>query len=339
MGSLYLDLKLVLRQLLKSKGFTVTAVLMLAFGIGATTAIFSIVEGVLLRPLPYADPDRLVVVGDHLAGTHWGEGGSGAPVTAPEIGTYARETHVFESMGGYAFTSFELAGAGEPAQVSAMRMTAGMFPTLGVAPMLGRVFSEQEDRQGARMAVVSYFTFRNRFQGNRAVLGTKILLDREPYVVIGVMPKGFEFPVMTGMLNRNEVWVPMSFTADELTHAGDWNYVLQARMKPGVTVAEAQRDAERVAQEIMRGFKSSMASVHIDAVVVSRKEMLLTEGETAVADVVLCGGGGAADCVRESGGAAAGEGDWAAAGDGGYGWRWGRRRRTCCGRRCWRAWC
>src|SRR5271167_4076615 len=106
MQKLLSDLKFAFRQLLKSPGFTATAVLMLAFGIGATTAIFSIVEGVLLRPLPFADPGRLVILGDHLNGTEWGQGaGSVAPVTAPEIRTYERETRAFASMGGYSLVA------------------------------------------------------------------------------------------------------------------------------------------------------------------------------------------------------------------------------------------
>ena len=122
----FLDLKFTFRQLRKSPGFTVTAVLMLAFGIGATTAIFSIVEGVLLRPLPFPDSDRLVELTDRLQGADVGGNGE-VGVTVPDIRAYTRDTHSFAALGGYQFAGYELSGAVEPAQVSASRLTAGVF--------------------------------------------------------------------------------------------------------------------------------------------------------------------------------------------------------------------
>jgi hypothetical protein len=135
-------LRIALRHLLKSPGFTTAAVLMLALGIGATTAIFSIVEGVLLRPLPFPHPERLVVLSDILQG---GNGESG--VTAPDIRAYRRDTNSFEALGGYQPAGYELSGIGEPAQVDAARMSGGVFPALGVAPLMGRFFTQQEDDQ------------------------------------------------------------------------------------------------------------------------------------------------------------------------------------------------
>ena len=123
MSTLLLDLKFAFRQLRKSPGFSLTAVLMLAFGIGATTAIFSIVEGVLLRPLPFPEPDRLVVLADRLQAADIGGNGE-AGVTVPDIRAYTRDTHSFVSLGGYQFAGYELSGKGEPAQVNAARMTA-----------------------------------------------------------------------------------------------------------------------------------------------------------------------------------------------------------------------
>ena len=125
------DIRYALRQLRNSPGFTLTAVLTLAFGIGATTAIFSIVEGVLLRPLPFADPGRLVILGDAIEGAGMELNPS---VPAPEFVTYARDTHGFSSTGAYQQTGFELSGAGDPEQINATRLTASIFPTLGVSP-------------------------------------------------------------------------------------------------------------------------------------------------------------------------------------------------------------
>jgi len=259
------DLRFALRQLVKAPGFSITAMLMLAFGIGATTAIFSIVEAVLLRPLPFRDSGRLMVLGDKLEGVKF----EGVGVTVPDIKTYTRETHGFSALGGYQFSQYELSGSGEPAQVNAARLTAGVFRALQVQPQLGRVFTTEEDEQRVQVAVLSYGSWVERYHRDPKVLGTKILLDRKPYIVIGVMPRGFEFPLVPGQLNRAELWVPMSFRPDELTTAAasNWSYQMVGRLKPGWTPQQAQADAETVAQEIMRGYPAMMASLHITAVV------------------------------------------------------------------------
>jgi len=262
------DLKIAVRHLLKSPGFAVTAILMLALGIGATTAIFSIVEGVLLRPLPFPHSDRLFVLSDILQGTNFGGNGE-AGVTAPDIRNYMRDTQSFTSLGGYQGNGFELSGIGEPAQVNATRMSGGVFPALGVQPLLGRYFTQQEDDQHQQVVVLSYATWQTRFSGDANVVGKKILLDRKPYVVIGVMPRNFEFPLVPGHLNRSELWVPMSFAATELGSAGEsnWSYSMVGRLKPGVTAAEAANDANRVAQETMRAYPPFMAGLRIHPVV------------------------------------------------------------------------
>ena len=245
------DIRYAIRQLLKAPGFTATAVLTLAFGIGATTAIFSIVEGVLLRPLPFADPSRVVVVGDLIEGTEF----NSPSVPAYESLLYIRGTHSFSSMGAYQQTGYELSGAGDPAQVSASRLNAGVFTTLGVSPLMGRVFTQQEEDGREQVAVISYQMWRSRLHGNAQILGTKIQLDRKPYVVIGVMPREFEFPLVPGQLNRSEFWVPMSFTQGELENGkGNWNFQMVGRLKPGISPAQAQQDAQGVAQEIMATF-------------------------------------------------------------------------------------
>ena len=268
MQKLLFDLRFVVRQLAKSPGFAITAVLMLAFGIGATTAIFSIVEAVLLRPLPFPDSDRLMVLSDRLAGVNLG-GNNEVGVTVPDIRAYTRETHGFSALGGYQGAGFELSGNGEPAQVSAARMTAGAFSALAVNPMLGRFFTVDEDEHSQQVVVLSYPAWVNRFHRDEQILGTKILLDRKPYVVIGVMPRNFEFPLYSGQLNRVELWVPMSFRADELTpQAGaNWSYQMIGRLKPGVSAQQAQSDADTVAREIMRGYPAMMANLRISALV------------------------------------------------------------------------
>ena len=277
------ELRIPLRHLLKSPGFATTAVLMLALGIGATTAIFSIVEGVLLRPLPFPHSERLVVLSDIL------QGGNGeAGVTAPDIRAYTRDTHSFEALGGYQPVGYELSGVGEPAQVNAARMSCGMFPALGVAPLMGRFFTQQEDDRFEQVTVVSYTLWRSRLHGDSHVLGTKILLDRKPYVVIGVMPRDFEFPLVAGHLNNSELWVPMSFTEQELTTgAASWNFATVGRLKAGITAAEAQSDAERIARETMRGYPPFMSSLRIQAVVRSLHEQTVAQARRLLRTLFL----------------------------------------------------
>lgn len=272
------DLKLVFRQLRKSPLFAVTAVLMLAFGIGATTAIFSMVDGVLLRPLPFPNSNQLVTLGDQVSGTGWGERDSG-PVTGPEVVAYTRDTHSFQSLGGYGLVRFELSGIGEPARVNAARMSAGIFSVLEVPPLLGRVFTAQEDEQNVQIAVLNYSTWKSRFDGNPQILGTKILLDRKPYVVIGVMPRNFEFPLVPGRLSHSELWVPMSFTPQELSPEAEssWYLHMVGRLKTGVTPAQAQSDAEQVAQQTMRNFPPDAANFHIRAVVYPLRQITVLE--------------------------------------------------------------
>jgi len=169
MTSLYRDLKIAVRHLLKSPGFAITAVLMLAVGIGATTAIFSIVEGVLLRPLPFPEPDRLMVLSDVLQGVNVGGNGEDG-VTVPDIRNYMRDTHSFSSLGGYQGAGLELSGVGDPAILNATRMSGGVLPALGVQPLLGRVFTQEEDDKHQQVAVLSYATWESRFQGDKNVL-------------------------------------------------------------------------------------------------------------------------------------------------------------------------
>jgi predicted permease len=267
------DTRYTFRQLRKSPGFAATAILMLALGIGATTAIFSIVEGVLLRPLPFPDPERIVVLGDVLEGpqcaacTH-------ATVTAPDIRNYMRDTQSFAHLGGYQPTNFELSGSGTPMKVNATRMSGEVFAALDVAPLLGRAFTQQEDKEHQSVAVLSYSMWRSRFHSEAAILGSKILLDRKPYTVIGVMPRNFEFPLKPGHVDQTELWVPLSLRPEEFLagQAASWNFRMVGRLKPGITPAQAQSDSEHVARETMHSYPAYMRSIRIHAVVTPLRE-------------------------------------------------------------------
>jgi putative ABC transport system permease protein len=273
------DLRLVWRQLRKSPGFAITAVLMLAFGIGATTAIFSIVDGVLLRPLPFPGASRLVTLGDQLSGGRMGENGDPGWVTTPEVVTYQRDTRSFESLGGYTYLSYELSGIGQPAQIVAARMTPSVFSVLRVAPLMGRVFTPEEDTRKAHVAVLSYASWNSRFNANTRVIGTKIYLDRTPYTVIGIMPRDFEFPIDTGRLDRCELWVPVSFSAGELSpeQEANWNFLMVGRLKPGVSTTQTQDDAQLVAAQIMRNYPSDLSTIRIRPVVYPLHEITVMQ--------------------------------------------------------------
>jgi putative ABC transport system permease protein len=262
MEFLFQDVRYAVRQLFKSPGLTLTAVLTLSFGIGATTAIFSIVEGVLLRPLPFPNQAQLVTLGDTLEGVPYGASVPG--VTAPGVLAYMRDTRAFSSLGGYTSTTYELSGRGDPAQINAARLTASMFPVVGVSPLMGRAFTQQEDESSQQVALLGYQSWNSRFHADPHILGQKILLDRKPYEIIGVMPREFEFPLVPGQLNRSELWVPMSFTQAELIQgAGAWAYNMVGRLKPGVSPAQAQEDAVTAAQEIMRNFPPALSNRRI----------------------------------------------------------------------------
>jgi putative ABC transport system permease protein len=262
------DLRFAFRQLRKAPGFTLTVVFTLALGIGTATSIFSLVEGILLRPLPFSKPDRLVLLGDHIGG------GQNTPVTAREIGTYARTTNAFSSTGGYIMLRYEVSGGAAPEEIPAARFTAGVFSTLGVQPVLGRVFTKEEDEGHQQLAVISYALWLNRFHRNEHVVGRPIVLDRKVYTIIGVMPRDFEFPLEPGRLDQAQLWVPMSFTPEDLADAsaGLWGYHMVARLKDDVTVAQAAADADRVAQQIMRDFPVSLSAIHIKGDVTPLRE-------------------------------------------------------------------
>ncbi len=282
------DLKIAVRHLSKSPGFSLTAVLMLALGIGATTAIFSIVEGVLLRPLPFPHPDQLVVLADTIQGAQVG-GNDEAGVTGPDIVNYTRDTHTFAALGGYTFAAYELSGIGDPAQINAARMTPGVFAALAVEPLLGRVFTPQENDDHQQVAVLSYSTWQSRFHGDAGILGQKILLDRKPYLVIGVMPRNFEFPLVPGHLNRSELWIPMSLRPEELNGGAQasWSYGMVGRLKPGVAPAQAREDADRVAKETMRNYPAFMASLHIAPIVRNLHEDTIAQARPLVRTLFL----------------------------------------------------
>jgi predicted permease len=245
------DLRYAARTLRAAPGFALIAIATLAIGIGATTAIFSIADATLLNPLPFPQPDRLVSVHEVVPIIV----DRPIRVTAPDLVDYEEQTHAFEALGGWQPRTYELSGGRESERVDGERVTASVFRVLQVAPAMGRAFTDDEDRDGAPVCVISDGLWRRWFGADPNVLRRDVHLDRVAYRVIGVMPRGFDFPLRgtTDHEKTADVWVPMSFTPRERqARADNWSYNAVARMKPGVTIAQASADVNAVAQHIVR---------------------------------------------------------------------------------------
>ena len=230
-GDLAQDLHYGLRMLVKNPSFTIVAVLALALGIGANSAIFSVVNTVLLRPLPYKNPGRLVMLWEEAM--HLGFP-KNTPSPANFIDWRAQNT-VFEAMAAMVERSFNLTGVGEPERFDGRRVSANLFDLLGVQPQLGRAFRAEEDKPGSRVVILSNGLWQHRFGGDPRVIGQAVSLNGESYTVIGVMPGSFQFPT-----RRDQLWVPLAFDAKEAASRGNHFLEVIARMKPGVTLQQAQ---------------------------------------------------------------------------------------------------
>ncbi|HEY2468034.1 MAG TPA: ABC transporter permease [Terracidiphilus sp.] len=257
--STWADVRFALRQLRKSPGFTTIAILTLAIGIGGMTAVFSVVDGVLLRPLPFSNPGQLISLHEWIR-----EDPHDFNVTAPDVLIFQRESKAFSGVGAYIGAGFDVTGAGAPFHAASERVTASLFPTLGIDPLLGRTFTQKEDDNAVPVTVISYSLWRERFQSDPEILGKTIDLDRRPYTIVGVMPRDFEFPLDAGRLSRRDLWVPMSFTSTEKNSEGEnYDYGLVARLRPGVSAAQAQVDVDRVIAMIQPGYATISSGLHL----------------------------------------------------------------------------
>jgi len=200
----------------------------------------------MLRPLPFQDSGRLISLHERFE-----QDSHELRMSAPDVLTFQRESEAFSGVGGFIASAYELTGAGAPFKARAERVTSSVFPLLGIEPLLGRVFTQQEDDTASAVTVISYALWKERFHSHADVLGTTIDLDRRPYTIIGVMPRSFEFPLDAGRLSHRDLWVPMSFTPVEKKSEGNnFDYNAIARLKPGITMAQAQQDVDRIVKEI-----------------------------------------------------------------------------------------
>jgi putative ABC transport system permease protein len=229
------DLRFAARMLLRNPAFTIVAVLTLALGIGANTAIFSVVNAVLLRPLPYAHPHELVTLRSYNS---W-----------PDLYDIQQQARSLEKIGAYANWQFDLLGNGEPEQVQAALVSLDLFDTLGVAPAFGRIFSTADDQPGTtRVVVVSHGFWQRKLGGDHGVIGRAITLTGNTYTIAGVMPAGFRFP--TG---EAELWVPFRAGYPEAAQArGVHMQYAIARLKPGITRQQVQSELDSIAQSLAR---------------------------------------------------------------------------------------
>lgn len=247
--TLHQDTRYAVRMLRKSPGFTTVAVLTLALGIGANTAIFSVVNAVLLSPLPYSDPDRLVLVKEVLPSFST----TPVDVSAPDVRQVRKLNHSFEDVAGFRGWGMDLASGDGAERVYANRVSSSLFTELGVQPMIGRNFTEDEELPGQDVVILSYNLWQRQLGGSREILGQVVRLDRKPYTVIGVMPKSLVFP-LPGMSAGNvaDIFVPLALTKGELEDVGDnFDYGVIGRLKPGIDLAKANADLEVVAQGVL----------------------------------------------------------------------------------------
>src|SRR5215470_18345288 len=243
-----------IRTLKKSPGFTAVAVITLALGIGANTAIFSVVNAVLLQPLSYPNPDRLVEL------EFGGEDGNNDIASIPKFNVYRQQTRVFQSTTAYDFAGpgINLTGGDRPEQVKGIHASAGYFDVFRAPVALGRVYAEEEDRPGGpRVAVISSGLWRRRFGGDATILGRTIELSGDVYEIIGVLGPGFKSDPPA------DIWLPLQANPNS-TNQGHYLRAA-ARMRPGVTLEQAQAALKQAAEEFRRKFPGPLMDAHESA--------------------------------------------------------------------------
>jgi len=251
MNNLFQDLRYGFRLLSKNLGFTAVVVLTLALGIGANTAIFSVINAVLLQPLPFAEPDRLVTVWNVNTKT----GGDGVQVSYPDFNDWRAQSQSFEKMAAFRGRDLTVTGMGEAFRLRGATTTSDLFPLLGVTPRLGRTFTPEEDRAGNHSAILSDTLWRTRFKADPNAVGRTISINSQSYTIVGVMPPKFAFPISTDPV---ELWIGAAVDnegAGALTNQrGNHAIEVIGRLKPGVTLAQAQSEVSRITDALQKQY-------------------------------------------------------------------------------------
>jgi predicted permease len=289
LADLRLDVRHAGRMLLKNRAFTAIAVLTLALGIGANTAIFSLVHAVAIRPLPFPDPDRLVVIWEDFRG----RGGAATVEAAPgNFKDWKDQNRVFEGMEVITGReTFNLTGSGDPERLSGARVTDNLFSLLGVRPVLGRVFLDDSDRaRGNPVALISDGLWRRRFGADPSLVGRTIALDGLPHTVLGIVPADLQFPAKGA-----EVWVPVPFTPEQLAQRTTWYLHVVARLKPGVSLEQARADMGSIAQRLAEQHPGTNARLGVNVVPLheqyvgaARPLLILLVGTVGVVLLIAC---------------------------------------------------
>jgi putative ABC transport system permease protein len=273
MRDLQEDLRYGLRVLIKNPGFTAIAVLTIALGIGANTAIFSLVKAVLLRPLPYKDSERLVMVWEANQKT----GVSHVQVSAPNYVDWRDQNEVFEQMAA-AFarpdTGVNLTDGANPEWVQAAITTGNLFAVLGIQPALGRAFLPEEEKAGNnRVTILSDALWRRHFNGDRSIIGKTITLDARSYTVVGILPAAFEFPTPHSVDSAAKPKEPVELYLPAVLgkHRGGHNYRVIARLKPGVTLPQAQAHMDAIAARLQQQYPDQQAGMGASVVALSEQ--------------------------------------------------------------------
>jgi putative ABC transport system permease protein len=283
MDSLIQDFRYAIRSLLKAPGFLLVTLLTLALGIGANTAIFSVVNAVLLRALPFRDPDQLVLVREVFGGTEQGS------VSGPNFVDWKQRNHSFSGMTTWRGINLALVGAGEPEEIRAVTADADYFKVMGVDPILGRGFLPGEDQGRATVVVLSETLWRSRFGADSGILGRTISLSGQPYTVVGVAPTSVGYPGPVA------AWLPLGYGLGHSASRDSHSYDVVARLRPGVTVARAQEDVARIARALEHEYpasNSNRSAVVIpltdDAVGTVRTALLLLTGAVGLVLLIAC---------------------------------------------------
>jgi putative ABC transport system permease protein len=244
MKNLSQDIRYGIRVMLKSRGFTAAAVIALALGIGANTAIFSVVNAVLLRPLPYPDPERIVTVWQNLQAS----GGPEREYTSPaDFNDWKEQGQTFEHMAAVVNWGPTMTGQAEPEQLRGAAISYDMFSVLGIEPALGRSFTREEDQpDGERVVILSNGLWRRRFGADPSLVGQTISLSGDSYTVVGIMPPGLKFPI----INRAELWKPLSPALNKSCQRGCVVLRVMARLRPGATLESARSEMSTIASRI-----------------------------------------------------------------------------------------
>ena len=293
------DLRYAARTLRKSRSFTAVAVLTLAVGIGASTAVFSLVNAILLKPLLYPNPDRIVLP-ELVSPPGINLGSEYFPWSQIQFRMLTRDTHPFQAVGAFQNDSFNLTGTGDPSFLDGYRTSAEFFPALGISPALGRTFTADEDQPGHEYEVIlSDRLWRDRFEADRNILGRAVRLNGYPYTVIGVMPAGFVFPraeEMPSSFNfprEAQLWVPLAIPSEP--KGGPSELAVIARLKPGLTIAQAQaamdlvtKHAEAKDPQWKGWFNSRLVPLSRQIVGDTRRPLQLMFGAVGIVLLIAC---------------------------------------------------